>query len=39
MTSWPVHDFATEAELQGLIAEHPELLAGEQIHPDDPRRL
>ena len=30
--------FATEDELQKLIAEHPELLDGEQIRPGDPRR-
>lgn len=30
--------FATENELQGLLAEHPELLDGEQVRPGDPRR-
>ena len=30
--------FATEDELQALIAEHPELLDGEQIRPGNPRR-
>ena len=30
--------FLTEDELQVLIAEHPELLDGEQIRPGDPRR-
>ena len=30
--------FPTEAELQALIAEHPELLDGEQIRPGDARR-
>ena len=30
--------FPTEDELQELIAEHPELLDGEQITPGDPRR-
>lgn len=30
--------FSSEDELQSLIAEHPELLDGEQICPDDPRR-
>lgn len=30
--------FATEDELQRLIAEHPELLDGEQMRPGDPRR-
>ena len=30
--------FATENELQALIAEHPELLDGEQIRPGDARR-
>ena len=30
--------FAAEDELQALIAEHPELLDGEQIRPGDPRR-
>ena len=30
--------FSTEDELQELIAEHPELLDGEQIRPDEPRR-
>ena len=30
--------FATEDELQSLIAKHPELLDGEQMRPGDPRR-
>ena len=30
--------FSTEDELQELIANHPELLDGEQMRPDDPRR-
>ena len=30
--------FAKESELQALIAEHPELLDGTQMRPDDPRR-
>ena len=30
--------YATEEELQQLIATHPELLRGDQIDPDDPRR-
>lgn len=30
--------FSTEDELQALIAEHPELLDGKQIRPDDPLR-
>ena len=30
--------FSTEDELQALIAEHPELLAGEQIRPGNPLR-
>ncbi len=30
--------FTLEEELQVLIAEHPELLDGEQIRPSDPRR-
>lgn len=30
--------FSTEDELQELIADHPELLDGKQIRPDDPRR-
>ena len=30
--------FSTEDELQALIAQHPELLDGEQIRPGDPRR-
>ena len=30
--------FSTEDELQLLIAEHPELLDGEQMRPGDPRR-
>lgn len=30
--------FSTEDELQALIAEHPELLDGRQIRPDDPLR-
>ena len=31
--------FDTEDALQGLIARHPELLAGEQINPQDPPRF
>lgn len=30
--------FSTEDDLPSLIAEHPELLDGEQIRPGDPRR-
>ena len=30
--------FATEDELQALVAEHPEILDGEQIRPGDARR-
>ena len=30
--------FADEKELQELVANHPELLSGEQMTPDDPRR-
>ena len=30
--------FSNEDELQALIAEHPELLDGEQVRPGDPRR-
>lgn len=30
--------YATEDELQRLIADHPELLRGDQMDPDDPRR-
>ena len=30
--------FSTEDELQALIAEHPDLLDGEQIRPGNPRR-
>ena len=30
--------FGKEDELQALIAEHPELLDGTQVRPDDPRR-
>ena len=30
--------FSQEDELQVLIADHPELIDGEQINPDDPRR-
>ena len=30
--------FSTEDELQALIADHPELLDGEQMRPGDPRR-
>ena len=30
--------FGTEDELQALIADHPELLDGEQMRPGDPRR-
>lgn len=30
--------FSTENDLQTLIAEHPELLDGTQIRPEDPRR-
>ena len=32
------HRFDNEDELQKLIAEHPELLDGEQMRPGDPRR-
>ena len=32
------HPFQNEDELQKLIAEHPELLDGEQMQPGDPRR-
>ena len=31
-------DYADEADLQKLIAEHPEVLAGERMTPDEPRR-
>jgi len=31
--------YGLELTLQRLIAEHPELLAGEQLTPDEPRRL
>lgn len=34
-----VQDFATEDELQALIADHPEMLAGPQIDPEEPRRF
>lgn len=30
--------YEKEAHLQELISEHPEILAGEQINPDEPRR-
>lgn len=30
--------FLTEADLQTLVAEHPELLAGDEMTPADPRR-
>ena len=30
--------FASEDDLQALLAEHPELLDGEQMRPGDPRR-
>ncbi len=30
--------FSTEDDLQKLLANHPELLAGEQVRPQDPRR-
>ena len=30
--------FALEDDLQALLAEHPELIDGERIRPDDPRR-
>ena len=30
--------FSTENEIQALIADHPELLDGEQVRPGDPRR-
>ncbi|MYH63915.1 MAG: hypothetical protein F4148_19945 [Caldilineaceae bacterium SB0675_bin_29] len=33
-----VEPFSTEDELQALIANNPELLDGEQVRPDDPRR-
>ena len=32
------HGFSTEDDLQALIADHPELLDGKQILPDNPRR-
>ena len=32
------HGFSTEDDLQTLIADHPELLDGKQILPDNPRR-
>ena len=31
-------DYEDEADLQKLIAEHPEVLAGERMTPDEPRR-
>ncbi len=31
-------DYASEDLLQGLIAEHPDLLAGDQIDAKEPRR-
>ncbi len=31
--------FASEDDLQGLIGNHPELLGGAQMRPDDPRRF
>ncbi len=31
-------DYASEARLQELLAEHPNLLAGDQIDGDEPRR-
>ena len=31
-------EFSTEDDLQKLIADHPELLDGKQMRPDDPRR-
>lgn len=31
-------DFSSEDDLQVLLAEHPELIDGERIRPDDPRR-
>ena len=30
--------FSTEDDLQALLAEHPELIDGERVRPDDPRR-
>lgn len=30
--------FETEEKLEALVAQHPELLAGDQMHPDDPLR-
>ena len=30
--------FLSEAELQALVAEHPELLAGDEMTPVEPRR-
>ena len=37
---YPLHEepFADEDELQKLLAEHPELLDGEQVRPENPRR-
>jgi hypothetical protein len=30
--------YLLEVNLQEILAEHPDLLAGDQINPDDPRR-
>jgi len=32
------HPYLKEAELQKLLADHPDLLPGDEINPDDPRR-
>ena len=34
----PAVDFSSEDDLQALLAEHPELIDGERIRPDDARR-
>jgi hypothetical protein len=38
LTAAPRTPYALEDDLQKLIAEHPELLPGDQINPTDPRR-
>ena len=35
---WEEKPFSAESQIQELIADHPELLAGEQIEPEDPLR-
>jgi hypothetical protein len=38
ITQLELRGFAAENELQQLLAHHPELIGGDQVDPDDPRR-